>query len=303
MIIMDFSKAFDTVPHNRLLHKLKSYGITGNTHRWLSNFLTKRTQRVVVNGEHSKWVHVKSGVPQGTVLGPLLFLVYLNDLPDNISSEVRLFADDCVLYRQITSNIDINQLQTDLDTLSSWQNTWQMHFNADKCFVLKISHSNNATTHQYKLGQSLLKELKSHTYLGVTISHDLKWVDQINSSISKANRVLGVIRRNFHSCPTDLKSTAYKSLVRPHLEYSGTVWDPYTDDLTKKLEAVQRRAARFACRDYSPRSSVREMLNQLEWDTLQFRHVPGHVRRKAARAKQPSNNQATTRLKFHLHVH
>jgi hypothetical protein len=193
------------------------------------------------------------------------------------SSEVRLFADDCVLYHQIKSNSDVTQLQTDLDTLSTWQNTWQMHFNADKCFVLKISHSKNTTAHhQYKLGQSFLKELKSHTYLGVTISHDLKWVDHINACISKANRVLGVIRRNFHSCPTDLKSTAYKSLVRPHLEYSGTVWDPYTADLSNKLEAVQRRAARFACRDYSPLSSVKEMLEQLEWDTLQ-------LRRKAAR--------------------
>ena len=276
MIIMDFSKAFDTVPHNRLLHKLHSYGITGNTHKWITNFLTKRTQRVVVNGEHSKWVHVKSGVPQGTVMGPLLFLIYLNDLPDNISSEVRLFADDCVLYRPITNDIDIEHLQTDLNTLTQWQNTWQMHFNADKCFVLKISHAKTTSLHQYTLGQSVLKELKSHSYLGVNISHDLKWVDHINSTISKANRVLGVIRRNFHSCPTELKATAYKSLVRPHLEYSGTVWDPYTDVLIQKLEAVQRRAARFVCRDYSPYSSVTTMLKNLEWDTLQ-------LRRKAAR--------------------
>ena len=150
-----------------------------------------------------------------------------------------------------------------------------MHFNADKCFVLKISHA-KTSSHQYTLGQSVLKELKSHSYLGVNISHDLKWVDHINSTISKANRVLGVIRRNFHSCPTELKATAYKSLVRPHLEYSGTVWDPYTVDLIQKLEAVQRRAARFVCRDYSPYSSVTTMLKNLEWDTLQ-------LRRKAAR--------------------
>ena len=271
MIIMDFSKAFDTVPHNRLLFKLRSYGITGNIHQWITNFLTKRTQRVVVNGESSEWVPIKSGVPQGTVLGPLLFLLYLNDLPDNISSEVRLFADDCVLYRSITNKHDIEHLQADLDTLTTWQDKWQMHFNADKCFTLKLSHSKTPSTHHYKLGQSVLKEAKSHSYLGVNISHDLKWVEHINSSISKANRVLGAVRRNLHPCTTDIKSTAYKSLVRPHLEYSGTVWDPYTVDLINKLEAVQRRAARFACRDYNPRSSVTEMLQKLEWDSLQTR--------------------------------
>jgi hypothetical protein len=97
MIIMDFSKAFDTVPHNRLLHKLCNYGITGRTHTWISNFLTERKQRVVVDGDHSQWVPVRSGVPQGTVLGPLLFLAYINDLPNNIRSEVRLFADDCAV--------------------------------------------------------------------------------------------------------------------------------------------------------------------------------------------------------------
>ena len=99
MIIMDFSKAFNTVPHNRLLNKLKRYGINNKTHAWISKFLTSREQRVVVSGEHSPWTHVEYGVPLGTVLGPLLFLIYINDLPNNIHSTVRLFADDCVLYR------------------------------------------------------------------------------------------------------------------------------------------------------------------------------------------------------------
>jgi hypothetical protein len=104
MIIMDFSKAFDTVPNNRLLNKLKRHGINNKTHAWITKFLTCREERVVVSGEHSPWTHVKSGVPQGTVLGPLLFLIYMyiNDLPNNIHSTVCLFADDCVLYREIT---------------------------------------------------------------------------------------------------------------------------------------------------------------------------------------------------------
>ena len=129
MVIMDFSKAFDTVPHNRLLLKLDRYGIRGNLLAWISNFLKCRVQRVVVGGEHSAWTDVVSGVPQGTGLGPLLFLAYINDLPNNLNSEVRLFADDCVVYRQIQNDFDHTLLQDDLITLEKWQNDWQMSFN------------------------------------------------------------------------------------------------------------------------------------------------------------------------------
>jgi hypothetical protein len=121
MIIMDFSKAFDVVPHNRLLLKLNRYGIHNKTHAWISGFLKHRVQRVVVGGEHSTWTDVDSGVPQGTVLGPLLFLAYINDLPDNISSNVRLFADVCVLYREIKNEFDSTSLQEDLDKLVTWE--------------------------------------------------------------------------------------------------------------------------------------------------------------------------------------
>ena len=174
MIIMDFSKAFDCVPHKRLLHKMENYSVRGRTHTWITNFLTKHKQRVVVDGDHSQWVQVRSGIPQGTVLGPLLFLAYINDLPDNISSEVRLFADDCVLYRPIHNNSDVSGLQADLDTLTSWQNMWQMKFNAKKCFVLKLSHSRSTTSHTYKLGQLTLEETNSHAYLGVHITKKSK---------------------------------------------------------------------------------------------------------------------------------
>ena len=272
MIIMDFSKAFGTVPHKRLLFKLQSYGITGNIHQWITNFLTKRTQRVVVNGENSEWVPVKSGVPQGTVLGPLFFLIYLTDLPDNISSEVRLFADDCILYRPITSKHNIEHLQADLDTLTTWQDKWQIALQRRQMLhsqIISLQNTIHSSVQAWPVSsqRSLITLISWHQY----ISHDLKWAEHINSTISKANRVLGAVHRNLHPCHTDIKSTAYKSLVRPHLEYSATVWDPYTTDLINKLEAVQQRAARCACRDYSPRSSVTEMLQKLEWDSLQTR--------------------------------
>ena len=124
-----------------------------------------------------------------------------------------------------------------------------MQFNTKKCFVLKISHSRNQSNHQYKLGQSILQETDSHSYLGVTITKDLKWDKHVHNITNKAKQVLGVVRRNLHPCTRDLKATAYKALVRPHLEYCCTVWDSNSVGLTQKLEAVQRRAARFACRE------------------------------------------------------
>ena len=173
VVIMDFSNAFDVVPHNRLMLKLDHYGIRGPTYEWISNFLMHRRQRVVIGGEASDWVSVKSGVPQGTVLGPLLFLMYINDLPDNLTSNVRLFADDCVIYRAISGDNDADLLQTDLDRLTAWESTWQMKFNPDKCFVLKITHSNQPRTHTYSLNHSILQETDSHTYLGVEIASNL----------------------------------------------------------------------------------------------------------------------------------
>ena len=271
IIIMDFSKAFDTVPHNRLLYKLRKYGISGFTHTWLTQFLTTRTQRVVVDGEQSDWVKVRSGVPQGTVLGPLLFLLYINDLPHNIKSQVRLFADDCVMYNTINNDNDSHTLQQDLHTLTQWQDNWQLKFNLDKCYVLKVTRSNSPKQHKYTLGTHTLQETKTHTYLGVELSGDLKWTNHINRITAKANRALGFIRRNLHPCPQDLKVTAYQTLVRPHLEYCSSVWDPHTQDLITKLESVQRRGARFVSNDYRWTSSVSKMLTKLNWNPLEHR--------------------------------
>ena len=132
-IVLDFSKAFDVVPHHRLLKKLDSYGISGNTNKWIQGFLTSRTHEVVVNGTKSATHKVTSGVPQGTVLGPLLFLTYINDIENGLDSTIRLFADDSAIYRQINTIQDAILLQRDLFKLQEWANTWQMSFNVKKC--------------------------------------------------------------------------------------------------------------------------------------------------------------------------
>ena len=136
LILLDFTKAFDKVPHRHLLTKLSYYGISGNVHKWIETWLTQRTQQVVVDGEFSCLASVRSGVPQGTVLGPLMFLIYVNDIADDVSSSLRLFADDCLLYRVIKSDLDAVHLQCDLNHLSQWAQTWQMKFNLDKCTVI-----------------------------------------------------------------------------------------------------------------------------------------------------------------------
>ena len=156
--ILEFSKAFDTVPHKRLLGKLELYGITGNIHRWITHFLVGRNQSVVVDGARSKEEEVKSGVPQGTVLGPLLFLLHINDIVHAVdpSTKCRLFADDCLLYRVIKTTQDQTTLQRDLDSLENWSSKWGMRFNASKCYMMTICRGKKKD-HMYELCNTILK--------------------------------------------------------------------------------------------------------------------------------------------------
>ena len=163
--ILDFSKAFDKVPHQRLLGKLRHYGITGQTCGWIQAFLSNRTQCVVVDGASSQWCPVESGVPQGTVLGPLLFLLFINDLPNFVSSQVRLFADDCLLYCTISSIEDQLKLQADLKSLEDWASTWGMSFNPSKCTIMSISRSSSPFIFFYSLCGVILQQVDEAKYL------------------------------------------------------------------------------------------------------------------------------------------
>lgn len=157
ILIMDFAKAFDKVNHSLLLHKLHHHGIRGETKTWISNFLNDRTQTVVVEGFSSDPVPVRSGVPQGSVLGPCLFLVYINDLPANLTSSVRLFADDTAMSRMVASPQDQAQLQHDLCRLAHWEKSWDMEFHPGKCTTLAITrkHSTSTLVNDYVLYQCM----------------------------------------------------------------------------------------------------------------------------------------------------
>ena len=190
LIIMDFAKAFNKVPHRRLLHKLDYYGIRGSTHKWISSWLSGRSQQVVLDGQASDPVPVLSGVPQGSVLGPILFLIFINDLPDNIKSSVRLLADDCVLYRNIHSLQDCLILQEDLDSLGLWEDDWQMKFNVAKCHSMRVTrhYSHKQIIHDYTLHQQTLENVQSAKYLGITITENMDWGQHISDISSKATK-------------------------------------------------------------------------------------------------------------------
>ena len=271
-VLLDFSKAFDRVPHQRLLIKLKHYGITGNLNKWISNFLTTRSQRVVLEGEFSTTAEVISGVPQGTVLGPLLFLLYVNDIPSYVSSKTRLFADDGLLYREINSSSDATTLQKDLDALCRWESEWEMKFNSDKCFVMHMTTKRNPVIHQYNINGKPLQTTSSHPYLGLILSMTAE-SDHINKITISAKRTTGIIRRNFKSCSSKIKSRLYQSLVRPKLEFGVCGWSTFTDEERKQLEGIQRYAARMCCNNYTRTASVTEMMENLKWPLLEKRRL------------------------------
>ena len=171
VVYLDFAKAFDTVVHQRLLYKLEFYGIKGHIHSWLSSYLSHRRQRVIHRNGASEWTPVTSGVPQGSILGPLLFLLFVNDLPKVALSKAKLFADDTKVYRETPNKDECEVLQTDLNRFSAWSKVWLINFNALKCVVLRIKE---AIKYIYTLDGNKLESVTDQKDLGVTISNSLK---------------------------------------------------------------------------------------------------------------------------------
>ena len=273
VLLLDFCKAFDKVPHCRLFNKLQFYGIQGSLLNWIKNFLTDRSQQVILDNKQSISCKVLSGVPQGTVLAPLLFLIYINDLPLHVSNKVRLYADDVILYSYIYSMDDCYKLQKDLDSLTMWSNKWQMFFNPRKCEFLRITNKKNFISFTYHINDCSIQEVTHAKYLGVVLDQHLSWNDHIKKTASKATKVIGFLQRNLYQCPPLVKSNIYKAMVRPIMEYSSTIWDPHTSVNINRVESVQRYAARMCFRNYSRYSSVTSMLAELNLPTLEERRI------------------------------
>lgn len=242
--------------------------------KWITKaFLTNRSQSVSINGVQSSTKCVLSGVPQGSILGPVLFLLYINDISSSVKSSLRLFADDCILYREICEEQDCWALQDDLNQLSLWSKTWQLNFNVKKCYHLGVTCKKVPTEFQYVLNGQPISRVSSAQYLGITVTDNLCWNEHINNICKKANSTLGLLRRILSGCDKKVKDLAYRSLVRPKLEYGCSAWNPYTKQSIDQIEMVQRRAARFVCNDYSRFSHVTHMIEHLGWDSLEHRRL------------------------------
>ena len=276
-IYMDFMKAFDTVAHRRLIEKLRSYGITGNILSWIEDFLKNRKQCVNVNGYKSKWCNVTSGIPQGSVLGALLFVIFINDLPENIKSNIFLFADDTKFFKEVTNDEDAQVIQEDLNTLNKWSNTWLLKFHPDKCVNMRISTSRNNQTEKYKytLGNSELKYVDKVKDLGVVVDSKLKYDQHMSAKVNTANSIMGTIKRTFKHLDNDTFKLLYCSHVRSQLEYGNQVWSPYLKKDVKLVESVQRRATKCirAIKDLS----YPERLEHLKLPSLSYRRARGEM--------------------------
>ena len=249
VIYFDFKKAFDSVPHNELLFKLKSMGISGNLWLWFKSYLFNRQQCVKINNKYSHLLPVLSGIPQGSILGPLLFLVYVNDIPDHISNSLLyLFADDTKCLKTISNPTDAIQLQDDINSLNYWSEQWNLLFNPTK--IVQISFKSNLQT-SYTIGTSLITKVESHKDLGIILSSNLTWDAHYDHIIAKAYNILGLLRRTFSPQNyTRSKKQLYISLVRSQLLYCSILWKPHFIKHIQQFERVQRRATKYILNDF-----------------------------------------------------
>jgi hypothetical protein len=243
IVSFDFKKAFDRVPHSLLIHKLKKYRFSKQCIQWIQQWLSDRKSVVFANGTSSKCFAIGSGVPQGSVLGPLLFNLHINDIVEEVQhSDCRLYADDTLLCANLT-RCNASELQSDVTRLHDWSVRWAMEFNPRKCIHMQIGSEQPDISLQ--LGASQIPHDNTVKYLGLHISSNLKWKVHITKITAKANRSLGMIKRCLRFAPAKTKTTAFNTIVRPILEYATQAWSPHNIGLDKTVDKVQRNAVRW----------------------------------------------------------
>ena len=274
---LDFRKAFDSVPHQRLITKLHGYGVRGPVLNWVRSFLSSRSQYVNVNNSTSKSVPVTSGVPQGSVLGPSLFVFFINDLPDVSQSSLKIFADDTKVYTPINSDEDRDNLQESINQLVLWSEKWLIKFNSEKCKILHLGKNN--PKHEYKIKEgtniSTLEETKCEKDLGVNIDPELNFNNHIKLAIKKARRMSGMILRNITFNSKSILVPLFKTLIRPILEYGNSVWCPY---LKRDIDDIERVQMHFTKRIHCVKNlEYEDRLRALQLPSLEFRRIRGDL--------------------------
>ena len=255
-VFFDLKKAFDSVPHHLLLQRLLQINTNPFIVQWVRSYLTCRSQSVVVSGEHSSSLSVLSGVPQGSVLGPLLFLIFINEVTYQISpgSTMSLFADDIALYRPVSCIEDYTILQSDVTAIVNWVANSLLSLQPAKCCYMVISRKRCLRLHPPPIlvNNSPLVLVNNVKYLGIQINSDLSWSAHVTSLCNKARRLIGLLYRRFykHAASSTLLQL-YKSFIRPHLEYCSVVWNPYLVCDIEALEKVQRFALRVCLKNWS----------------------------------------------------
>ena len=272
-IFLDLSKAFDRVWHEGLIYKSEFNGLHGNVLRIVKSFMADRKQRVVLNGQCSKWDTISAGVPQGSVLGPLLFLIYINDITHNVKCGIKLFADDTSLFTTVQDeNVAALDLNRDLEKFNLWAWQWKMQFNADKTEEVIFSCKRNNPIHPgLKLGEEVIASKLEHKHLGVILDSKLNFKSHIREAILKARRGIGLLKYLSKYVSREVLDQTYKLYVRPHLDYGDIIYHKYDPDMqlnfTQQLEQTQYKAA-LAVTGAWMGTSRQKLLEELGWETL-----------------------------------
>jgi hypothetical protein len=268
-VYLDLQKAFDKVPHTQLMWKLQyHFGITGAVLQWLCAFLSGRRQRVKVGSEYSCWADVKSGVPQGSVLAPFLFILYVHDMQKSLRGvQLLKFADDTKLFTVIRDNNDCGILQTNIDELHDWCKRWQMPVNVNKTAVVEFGLASKIN-HLYTLDGGELRVSPNERDLGIIVSSSLSFKQHIQSTVTKALKMYGWMMRNLASRDPDTVMKVYKCLIRPTIEYGCAVWSPSRSGLVSQVEKVQRKVTKAVVKQRVP---YEDRLRTLKLPSLRWR--------------------------------
>ena len=276
-IYLDLKKAFDKVPHERLLWKLEHKGgLKGRTLRWMESYLRGREMRTIVKDLKSEWRAVESGVPQGSVLAPILFLIYINDMPEGVNSYMNLFADDAKLCRRVRTEEDCKVLQEDLDRIWRWSKKWEMEFNVSKSHVMEMGKSERRPEGTYSMGDGVvLRKVNREKDLGVIMQDDGQHESHIDRIFGETYNLIRNIGLAFHYMDKDMMKKLITTLIRPRLEYAGVVWSPHKKKHTSKIERLQRMATKLV--PDLMEMTYEERLRAMDLPTLEQRRERGDL--------------------------